>query len=54
MSDLEEAFEKAKTAEEEKAHKDQKCLICFNLKCTCEPAKMYPLFDQPFDCGSGL
>lgn len=36
---LNESFEKAKQAEE----RAQKCITCFNFKCTCEPGKLAPL-----------
>lgn len=37
MPDLNEAFEAEKKREEEKEHEQKRCLVCFNLKCTCEP-----------------
>lgn len=37
MTDLHEAFLKAKAEEEEKEHEAQRCLVCINFICTCEP-----------------
>lgn len=51
---LTESFDKAKEAEQAA----QKCITCFNFKCTCEPGKLTPLrpllHDQSYDCGTGV
>lgn len=41
---LKTAFEKAKQEQKERAAQDQKCIVCFNYTCTCNPGKgMTPL-----------